>query len=267
VAIDAWRFASEAAGAGRAVKAVLPGPLTLAADGGANLGAAATQGAAATLDGSATLAADTVRLAERLRAEVEALAAAGCPLVEIEEPAALSLGAGEAALRAFAEAHRRLAADAPVHLSLALGSGNLAPEAYRVILDTAYASYAVDLVAGPDNWRLVVDIPGDRGVVCGALRPVEGSDDSPELLVWAAHYAASMRRRGLDRVGLANAPGLERLPWDVARRKLDRLAEAARIAALPRRGGQLRAALDPRATDLKSRAAGRHVPKRGRATR
>ena len=29
-------------------------------------------------------------------------------------------------------------------------------------------------IAGPDNWRLVVAVPGDRGVVCGALAPTAG---------------------------------------------------------------------------------------------
>jgi methionine synthase II (cobalamin-independent) len=242
VAVADWRFAAEAVDGGVAVKAVLPGPLTLArAAAGADVGR------------------EAARLGERLRLEIDALADAGCPLVEVEEPAVVELGESEVGRDAFADAHRRLARDAPVHVALALGSGNVPPDAYGVVLDAPYASYAVDLVAGPDNWRLVVDVPQDRGVVCGALRAVQGSDDGPELLVWAAHYAASTRRRGIDRVGLANAPGLESLPWEVARRKLERLAEAARIAALPRQGGQLRAALDPRATDLKSRAMGRHV--------
>jgi methionine synthase II (cobalamin-independent) len=242
--VACWRFAADAAPEGRPVKAVLPGPLSIA------LAAEPTD-----------LMAAAHAAADRLRSEVEALAAAGCPLIEIDEPAALRLGDDGGLDEAFAAAHRRLAVDAPVHLSLALAGGNLAPSAYPLVLATAYPSYLVDLIAGPDNWRLVVDIPGDRGVVCAALRAVEGSDDGPELLVWAAHYAASTRRRGLDRVGLANAPGLDGLAWPVARRKLERLAEASRIAALPRSGGALRSALDPRATDLKSRALRRHAPR------
>lgn len=196
-----------------------------------------------------------------LRAAIDALAAAGCPLVEIEEPNAIVTPADAGAARDFRAMHVELAAHAPVHLSLVLRGGNVDGAGSSTFVDPAYASYAVDLIAGPDNWRLVADIPGDRGVVCGALSARPGSDDSPELLVWAAHYAASTEGRGLDRVGLSNAPGLAALPWPEAVRKLERLTEAARIAALPRTG-ELAAALDPRATDLKSRALGRRVGRR-----
>src|SRR2546423_1011488 len=123
--------------------------------------------------------------------------------------------------------------------------------------DLPYASYAFDLIAGPDNWRLITSAPRDRGIVCGAMSPAAGGDERPETLVWAAHYAASTR--GLDRVGLANAPGLDALPWDVAIVKLARVAEAARIAALPSPDA-LAQALDPRAVSSRSAALGRVTP-------
>ena len=126
------------------------------------------------------------------------------------------------------------------------------------ILEPPYASLAVDLIAGPDNWRLVRATPGDRGIVCGALSPREGSDDGPETLLWAAAYAASSGGRGPSRVGLATASSLAGLPWPVAARKLDRLADAARIAVLPREE-RLRA-MDPRAIDARSAALGRYEP-------
>jgi hypothetical protein len=82
--------------------------------------------------------------------------------------------------------------------------------------------------------------------------------------VWAAHYAAS--GRGLNRVGLANAPGLERVAWDVATGKLERVVKAASIAALPSRDALARA-LDPRAVDIRSAALGRYEPRPRRARR
>jgi methionine synthase II (cobalamin-independent) len=239
--VAAWRFAVGCTAL--PVKQALPGPYTLARAGGGGWSSA-------------------VALADRLRAEVDALAAAGCPLVEIDEPAAVEIASDPAERAIFVEAHRRLAIDAGVHLTLALTGGNVDAAGAATFVEPPYASYAVDLVAGPDNWRVVAEIPADRGVVCGALRRVAGSDDGPELLVWAAHYAASTGGRGLDRVGLANAPGLSSLPWEVVAEKLTRLGEAARIAGLPRTG-ELAAALDPRATDLRSRAFGRHMRKRG----
>jgi hypothetical protein len=165
----------------------------------------------------------------------------------------------------FREAHRRLTHGLEgIHLSLSIVGGNADAAGAATILDGAYASFAFDLIAGPDNWRLIADVPGDRGVICGALSPLAGSDDGPELLVWAAHYAASIGRRGLDRVGLANAPGLDRLTWDVVERKLDRLGRAARLAGREHRD-ELAEALDPRAINTRSAAAGRFVPRPRRA--
>jgi hypothetical protein len=142
------------------------------------------------------------------------------------------------------------------HLSLALTGGNVDTAGAATVFAAPYASYAIDLIAGPDNWRLVAAAPGDRGIVCGALSAAPGSHDGPEVLVWAAHYAASTRGRGHARVGLANVPGLGALDWPAARAKLVRLGEAARIAAAES-SSEIAAALDPRAVDARSAALGR----------
>jgi len=112
-----------------------------------------------------------------------------------------------------------------------------------VVLVAAYFVYT-NLIAGPDNWRLIAVAPQDRGIVCGALDPRPGGDETPELLVWAAHYAASTAGRGIDRVGLANAPSLAAGSWEVALRKLRLVAEAARLAGMP--SDQMAPRLDPR---------------------
>jgi hypothetical protein len=78
--------------------------------------------------------------------------------------------------------------------------------------------------------------------------------DAPEVLVWAAHYAASTRRRGLVRVGLATTGSLAALDRDGAVAKMRALAEGARIAVLPVE--EIRATLDPRAIDMRSAALG-----------
>ena len=116
----------------------------------------------------------------------------------------------------------------------------------------------MDVVNGPDNWRLVRDVPGDRGIVVGALSPHHPSDDGPELLLWAAGYAASSNGRGRDRVGLATAGSLAGLSWEIAERKLKRLGEAVRLASMP--APVAAAQLDPRAVDIRSAATGRYVP-------
>jgi methionine synthase II (cobalamin-independent) len=240
--VEEWRFAASCTT--RSVKQSLIGPYTL----GRRLAAGRRRRAV------------TLALAEALHAEVAALADAGCSLVEVDEPDAVAIGDVAAERRLFRDAHARLAEGIDgTHLSLALTGGNVDTAGASTVFDPPYASYAVDLIAGPDNWRLVAAAPGDRGIVCGALSALPGSDDGPEVLVWAAHYAASTGGRGLARVGLANAPGLEKLDWEVAQRKLVRLGEAARIAAAES-ASEMAAALDPRAIDLRSAAFGRFMP-------
>jgi methionine synthase II (cobalamin-independent) len=213
--------------------------------------------------------AEVLAAAEALNEDLRALAAAGCPLIEIHEPAAIEIGTDEPSRRLFRDAHRRLldGVDGP-HLSLAIIGGNADATGIETLLSAPYASLAVDLIAGPDNWRLVVATPGDRGIVCGALSPEPDSDDAPEVLLWAAAYAASTAGRGPARVGLATAGSLAKLSWEAAVGKMRRLGEAARLADLP--PDELRRAIDPRAVDIRSAALGRvglRRPGRGRRSR
>src|SRR5262245_1791195 len=219
----AWRAAAAAVDV--PVKQVIAGPYSAGRDGGPG---------------------HPLELAEALQPTIAALAAAGCPFVEVAEPDALAIAVVEGERRRFVEAHRRLLDGVSgLHVSLALTGGNLDGAGPATFFDLAYASFAFDLIAGPDNWRLIAAAPGDRGIVCGALDPRPAGDETPELLVWAAHYAASTGARGIERVGLANAPSLGDVAWDVALRKLRRVAAAARMAGL--RTEELATVLDPRA--------------------
>ena len=197
---------------------------------------------------------------------IRGLAAAGCPIVEVAEPAAVGIGEDHSEQARFRDLHERLldglVGTGPdtllTHLSLAITGGAADAAGPATILGPGYASLAVDLIAGPDNWRLVRTAPGDRGIVCGALSAAEGSDDGPETLLWAAAYAAGSAGRGPARVGLATASSLAALSWPVAVAKLTRLGEAVRLAALPQ--DERLAALDPRAVDSRSAALGRYEP-------
>lgn len=237
--VAAWR--SAATSTRSAVKASLLGPFS-----------------AARLRGG-----DSIAWAEAVGAVAADLAAAGCPLVEVEEPEAVAAAADVARRRELSAALGR-ATDVVagrVHLSLVLTGGNVDGLGAATLFDLPFASYAFDLIAGPENWRLIAEAPGDRGIVCGALDPADAADDRPEPLVWAAHYAASARGRGLERVGLANASSLASLPRDRAIRKLAALAEAARLASLED-PHELAASLDPRAVDARSAALGEYRPPR-----
>jgi hypothetical protein len=233
------RWQQTAALTERAVKAVLAGPFSAGREAG-DLGA-------------------LLSTAEALNGDLRALAAAGCPFIEIHEPGATRIVAGERERGRFREAHRRLLAgvEGP-HLSLAITGGNADAAGIEILLAAPYASLAVDLIAGPDNWRLVVATPGDRGIVCGVLSSELGSDDSLEVLLWAAGYAASTGDRGPARVGLATASSLAGLTWEAAVAKMSRLGEAARLADQP--PDELRRTIDPRAVDIRSAALGRVAP-------
>ena len=249
LSVDAWRFA--AAATSRAAKQALPGPYTLARRLTADSGAAAAE--------SPDRASLTMSLAAAFRSEVLALAEAGCPFVEIEERDAGQIGDAEAERRLFREAHLALTDGlAGIHLSLAIVGGNADAAGIENILAAPYSSLALDLIDGPDNWRLARGTPGDRGLMVGALSPHHPSDDGPELLLWAAGYAASMNGRGPDRVGVAVAGGLAGLTWDIAERKMVRLGHAARLALAP--PSEAAAELDPRAINTRSAALGRPVP-------
>ena len=242
--VEAWRFA--AAETDRAVKQALPGPYSI----GRRLAAA----------GRATArTAATARAAEALRAIVSELAAAGCPLVEIEETDAHLIGEDDGERELFRQAHGRLTDGiSGTHLSLSIVGGSAWSAGLETILGAPYASLAVDLIAGPDNWNLVTRLPGERGVIAGALPPHDSPADAKETLLWAARYAAGSKGRGLDRVGLGSAGSFANLTWEAAVQKLQRLGEAARLATSPG-GAQLASELDPRAVSARVAALG-HVP-------
>jgi len=156
----------------------------------------------------------------------------------------------------FADAQRALTDGLDgVHLTLAITGGGAEPAGAATILAGAYASLAFDFIRGPDDWRLAAATPGERGLICGVVSTLDGSDDGPELMLWAAGYAASMRGRGAGRVGLATAGSLAHLPWDVAARKVERLGNALRLATAG--PDERAAAVDPRAASTRSAALGR----------
>ena len=227
-ALEAWR--ATAALTGRSVKQVVLGPVSAGGD-------------------------DALTEALRLNEIMRALADAGCPLIEIQEPALASIGPDPAAWERFAAAHAVLTDGVTgTHLSLAIIGGAVDPAGIPVIVAAPYASLAVDLIAGPENWHLVRAAPGVRGIVCGAVSPLAHSDDGPETLLWAAAYAASGDGRGPDRVGLATSGSLAGLAWDAALERLGRLGEAARLADLS--PDDLRERLDPRAFTARTAALG-----------
>lgn len=254
--VSAWQLAASLTE--RAVKQALPGPYSLGHLAGTEVAPGGS---------SPDRAAMTLAFADALRPAVVALAAAGCPLVEIEEAEAHRIGADEAERALFRDAHARLTDGITgTHLSLSIVGAAAAAAGVETILAAPYASLAVDLIQGPDNWNLVTRTPGERGIVAGALGGREASDEPREVLLWAAHYAASTNVRGIARVGLGSAGDWAKLPWAVAARKMQALGTAARLAALPP-GEELLRSVDPRSVSARHAALGSMAPRMPRRRR
>jgi hypothetical protein len=249
--VDRWRRTAAVASrtGGGAVKAAILGPYSA----GRRVGRA---GRGRGDEAAAAAREAVVRLLE-----------AGCPFVEVHEPAAVSIGADAAERAAFRESHERLTDGLDGHLCLAITGGAADAAGADTVFVGGYRSYLFDVIDGPDNWRLIANAPATAGIVAGALDHRPSVHEVPETLVWAAHYAASTAGRGADRVGISNGRSLAALPWEVALERLQVLGAAARIAALPP-GESLGRALDPRAVDIRSAAVGRYAPlRRRRASR
>ncbi|OGO55951.1 MAG: hypothetical protein A2V85_03965 [Chloroflexi bacterium RBG_16_72_14] len=234
--LEAWQ--ATASLTDRAVAQAVPGPYSM---GWHAAGGAAQEVA------DAARADRTLALADALAHEVRALADAGCPVILVEEPRAVDVGEDEAERALFADAQRRLLALAPdAHATLVVSGGSAHRAGPDAILGTPYRSFLFDLIDGPDNWYLVRATPGDRGIVCGALRVVESpTEDQAPLLVWAAGYAASTAARGPSRVGLSNARSLHDVSPATARALVRELGRGTRLAAMTP-AQAIEAGLDPR---------------------
>jgi methionine synthase II (cobalamin-independent) len=169
----------------------------------------------------------TMALADALAHELRALVAAGAPVIQIDEDGAALVG-DVAEQKLFKAAHRRLTNTVrDAHLTLAVTGGSIAAMPPATFFDAPYSSYLIDVVTAPDNWRLIREAPTERGIIAGAADVRTDSPDDPAFLAWAALFAASLRSRGPDRVGLAPSGSLVGLSAASANAKIQALATAA----------------------------------------
>jgi 5-methyltetrahydropteroyltriglutamate--homocysteine methyltransferase len=180
-------------------------------------------------------AATALAFAEALGAEIQALADAGCPMVEVDEPLAAGIGADSAGWRAFRGAHERLMVGlgkpTTIHLSLGLWGGDIDPAGYETLVGLPYQSYLVDALGGPPAWRFVDTVPAERGVIVGAGDARTERIDETELLLWAMAWAAQ-GGRGSTRVGVAPNGTLGSIGRHFAHRKCLRLGEAVTVGSV-----------------------------------
>ena len=190
----------------------------------------------------------TLGIAEALAGEIAALVEAGCRMLVVEEPDAVAIGEDPVERQLFADAGTRLLGRSDgAHAMLAITGGSAHAAGGATVFAAPWQSLLVDHIDGPDNWQLVRQAPGDRGIVCAALRVRDDGvevDQAPEL-VWASQYAASANGRGMARVGLANATRLADRSPEAARAALAQLTKAAVYAGMPV-ADAVEAGLDPR---------------------
>jgi hypothetical protein len=176
--------------------------------------------------------------------------------VEVHEPAVTSLEPDPLKRQRFVETQRRVLDGLDgLHVSLAITGGSAEEAGIDTLLGAPYSSLALDVIRGPDNWRIAAAAPRSVGIVCGAMTSDAGGDEAVEILLYALNYAASTAGRGPDRVGLATAGSLAGVPWDVAERRMRRLGEAVRLAAGSPE--ELADVIDPRAISIRGAALGR----------
>jgi 5-methyltetrahydropteroyltriglutamate--homocysteine methyltransferase len=215
MSIDGWRFASSCTSL--PVKQRIPGPYTVGRLAATN---------------QRTRSSVTRELAASVAAEIAALTAAGCPMVEVEEVLDGAFGEAPGEQDLFGEVHARmtddLGRDRP-HLSLAL-QGAVPRQAGSFLFALPYHSYVLDLVSAPDNWHLVAAAPADRGIVCGIADAASPALDAAETIIWAAALAS--QGRSADRVGVAPNGSMAGLRREHARRKIEVLGEAVRVASM-----------------------------------
>ena len=203
----------------------------------------------------------TLALADVLAGELADLAAAGCPFIQVDEDGAVPIGSDETERRLFADAQARLlaglagAADRP-HVSLAISGGNADTAGPETIFGPAYDSHLFDLIAGPDNWRLITRAPGRAGDgPRRRRRSIADRDDQAGRRLGGRLRGVGRARRCPDRRSPRRA-AWRGLPREVARAE-DRPARRGRSGIIERRDEEaIAASLDPRAVDARSAALG-----------
>ncbi len=219
VTVRDWQFAAEQSEL--IVKQTLLGPYTLAA--------------LAEPDSVARRRSVALALGEALNAELHDLAAAGCPMIEIDEPFVMLLGDDAGEWSSVRAAQGRLTAGltdrSEVHLSLGLWGGDVHRAGYEALLEPPYKSYLVDVLAGSSAWQFIGVVPPERGIIVGAADARTERPDETEVLVWAMAWAAA-RDRGSARVGVAPNGSLRTIGRHYAHRKCLGLGEALKVASM-----------------------------------
>jgi 5-methyltetrahydropteroyltriglutamate--homocysteine methyltransferase len=203
--VDAFQFAAEASS--KPVKAVIPGPITFAR---------------MSLDEHFGTHEDFVlAIARVLAQEAFELEAAGASVIQIDEPALLEAPEDlDLAATALGVVVSELKQAETVLATYFGDAKRLGPQIFELPVD----GFGFDLVAGPDNRELIREIPPEKklqaGIVDARNTKLEDLDALTRTVSELADLVTPQRLR------VAPSCGLEYLPREKARAKLERLVAA-----------------------------------------
>jgi len=207
--VDGWTFAQSVAHV--PVKAVIPGPITFAllsvddhyGDRGKFVSA----------------------LASVLAQEAFELEAAGATIIQIDEPALLNAPEDLALAKSSLGLITSQLQSATTIVCTYFGDAkSLVPELWELPADC----FGLDFVAGPGNAQLVDDMPEDKALQAGIVDARNTAlESTTDLLVTVEPLSDTLG----DRLTVCPSAGLEFLPREKAKAKLERLVEAAKAAA------------------------------------
>jgi len=208
VTVADYRLAAEYSP--RPVKAVLPGPYTLARQ--------SRDEHYRSLEGC------VMAYAEALSQEARALQEAGATFIQLNEPAILN---HKADFPLFQRAIERTLGEASVKRALYLYFGDV-DGLYPGLLDLPIDVLGLDFVTGARNFEVLKKAPFSKTLGLGLVDARNTKMESVEQIVEGLRQAQEIVP--LERVHLSPSCGLEFLPREVAQAKLARMVEGARRA-------------------------------------
>ncbi len=206
VTVDDWLAASAVSSA--AVKGVVPGPYTLAA-----------------LSANGTTSDFVWDLAVAVGNEVGALAHAGCPRIQVDEPAFARL---KALPKGYDEmARTMLRGKGRAQTTLFTYFGGVGP-ILEDLLALPFTCVGLDLVQGASTLEALKRADVGKGLVLGLVDARNTRMEDPKAV--AKQVVALESRVPLEKSYVSPSNGLEFLPRSKAREKLRVLVDAARLA-------------------------------------
>ena len=205
--VDGYRFAAEIAD--RPVKAVIPGPVSFAR--------------LSVNEHYADHEAFVLAIAAVLAQEAAELEAAGAPIIQIDEPSLL--GAPEDIDLAIEGVGRITGELSEARTILAAYFGDakrLGTDIFKIPTD----AFGFDLVSGPENIELIKAAPGDKGIQAGIVDARNTRLEDESALEGTIEELVGIV--GPERLSVSPSSGLEFLPREKARAKLQRLASVAK---------------------------------------